>query len=364
MFEPTGAGEAPKRLEPAGHTNASNAEPGAPGPAFGAKRVSAVRDEFACPACSVAFAANVGDGASIRCPGCGSAFPVINRIAHFAPRLGNQSHTANTFGFAWKAFWNGSFDRRSVFGLKTSETKRYLLASLGVSESELKGRRLLDAGTGSGRVPMALRDTGCIVYAVDIHESLDVVKDAVASDEVRVYQADLLRLPFCDGYFDYVWSSGVIHHTPDPAQAFAALARKVTTGGRLFVSVYGATRHHYRLMRHLLPFAPRLPTRVTYLLAGLLALPLYAAFNATLLGVRGWRRLGQEGPYVILGFAIEDIEHKSYRSIVLNLFDQLHPKYQHEHTVDEVRHWFDSNGFGEVVATNTIGMVEMRGVKR
>ena len=68
------------------------------------------------------------------------------------------------------------------------------------------------------------------------------------------------NFPFKNGYFDVVWCSGVLHHTPDPKEAFQSIARKVKTGGRLFVSVYGKDLHHYRVFRHLLPFARRLPS--------------------------------------------------------------------------------------------------------
>lgn len=322
-------------------------------------------EELACPECGTSFTTRIGnDTTAISCPSCGRSYPVRNGIPHFAVQLREQAETASSFGFAWKRFWSGSFDRESVFGLRMDETKRYFLDSFGVEESALRGARVLDAGTGSGRIPMCLRDAGCEVYAVDIHESLDVVKQAIGRESVRFYQADLLKLPFPDGFFDYVWSSGVIHHTPDTAQAFASLARKVKPGGRMFISVYGKMRHHYRMMRHLLPFAPKLPVPVTLLLAATLALPLYAGFNGVLLGVRATVARRGPGPYRVLGFEIENVEPKSYRSILLNIFDQLHPKFQHEHSAEEVASWFERNGFRDIVPTNTVGMIEMRGTRR
>ena len=68
-------------------------------------------------------------------------------------------------------------------------------------------------------------------------------------------------------------------------------------------------------------------------------------------------------PYNVLGFAIHNIQPKSYSSIVLNVFDQLHPQYQREHSKEEMQAMYENNGFVDVVATKTVGMVEMRGVK-
>jgi SAM-dependent methyltransferase len=321
--------------------------------------------ELVCPECSAELTID-GSRGSVRrleCGGCKETYPVVDGVPQFARDLDEQAETARSFGFAWKAFWGGFFDKESVFGLKIAETVAYVLSSLGIREHDLKGARILDAGTGSGRIPMVLKDYGCLVYAVDIHDSLGVVSKAIGHASTRFYQADLLKLPFKDGWFDYVWSSGVIMATPDSARAFRSLASKVRPGGTLFVSVYSTALHHYRLFRRFLPFTPHLPPLANYLLAGLIAVPLYAVFNGILAGVRVARR-HTPPPYRVLGFDIEDISHKSYRSIVLNLFDQLHPKFQREHSPEEVRQWFESNDFETIVATNVVGMVEMRGVKR
>jgi SAM-dependent methyltransferase len=324
-----------------------------------------------CPSCqktltlvqeAAAQSATVTNG-HLSCAACRTTFSISNSVPRFCIDLQEQEKTARTFGFEWKAFWKGFFDKGDVFGLSFNDTAQYFLASVGLAASDLKDAKVLDAGTGSGRIPMILRDTGCKVYAVDIHDSLGLVAATMnGADRTYFFQADLMNLPFEDGFFDAAWSSGVIHHTPDPRKAFGAIARKVKPGGRFFVSVYGKDRHHYRLFRHFLPFAPRLPVSLIYLLAAVLALPLFLAFNGALFMVRALHK-NEKPPYRFLGFMIENIGYKSYGSIVLNLFDQLHPRYQSEHTVDEVQEWFKSNGFRETVVTESVGMVGIRGIK-
>jgi hypothetical protein len=153
-------------------------------------------------------------------------------------------------------------------------------------------------------------------------------------------------------------------HTPDAEGAFRSLAAKVKPGGRLFVSVYSNDLHHYRLIRRLLPFARYLPPTANYILSALLAIPLFVVFNTVLFLVRLLRG-NQQPPYAILGFKIENTDPKSYSSIVLNIYDQLHPRFQTEHSIDEVEGWFVSNGFEEVVATEAGGgMSAARGVRR
>ena len=305
---------------------------------------------------------SLGSRSELRCPACEHVYPIVDGVLHFSRNLNEQDASASSFGFAWTAFWRGRFGKDSVFGLKIAGTTAYFLNSLGIEEQHLKGSKILDAGTGSGRVPMSLRDHDCLVCAVDTHDGLGVVNKAIGTASIHVYQADLMELPFKNNLFDYVWSSGVIHHTPDSREAFKALASKVRPGGRLFISVYGKMLHPYRVFRRLLPFSSRLPLMLNYVLASVISVPLYAAFNGVLFCVRLTARR-QRPPYTVLGFSIENIDRKSYRAIVLNVFDQLHPVYQREHSAEEVEGWFQSNGFKDIVATNVVGMVEMRGVK-
>jgi SAM-dependent methyltransferase len=181
-------------------------------------------------------------------------------------------------------------------------------------------------------------------------------------ENVSFFQADLFHLPFKDEFADIAWSSGVIHHTPDPAKAFAAIARKVKRGGRVFLSVYSKDLHHYRLLRRLMPFARHLPVAATYFLATLVAIPVYLAFNTALFLVRRMYH-GQKPPYRFCGFTIENTRYQSYRGILLNIFDQIHPQYQSEHTIDEVRGWFLASGLSDITVVESIGMVGVRGIK-
>jgi len=114
----------------------------------------------------------------------------------------------------------------------------------GVDLNWFKGRVCLDAGCGGGRYLVALaRLDAKEVRGIDI--SGDAVK--VANERLRetnlrqakATKASVLDVPFSDNYFDYIVSSGVIHHTPDPYRGFQELTRVIKPGGKLFLSVYG-----------------------------------------------------------------------------------------------------------------------------
>ncbi|HXA78382.1 MAG TPA: class I SAM-dependent methyltransferase [Candidatus Acidoferrales bacterium] len=95
---------------------------------------------------------------------------------------------------------------------------------------------VLDIGCGAGRVlgVLARRAIRCV--------GLDRSRVSVGMIAQRYHRpgvvGDNLRLPFADGTADVVISDGVIHHTDDPAAAFAENCRILKTAGRMYLAVY------------------------------------------------------------------------------------------------------------------------------
>lgn len=103
---------------------------------------------------------------------------------------------------------------------------------------DVTGRRILDAGCGSGPLFAALRDRGAAVTGVDASAGLlELARRRLGADaDLRVLDlAD--PLPFPDGAFDDVIASLVLHYLEDWRPTLAELRRVLTPGGRLIVSV-------------------------------------------------------------------------------------------------------------------------------
>ncbi|MGH3256152.1 MAG: class I SAM-dependent methyltransferase [Streptosporangiaceae bacterium] len=103
---------------------------------------------------------------------------------------------------------------------------------------DVAGRRILDAGCGSGPLSAALLDQGAIVTGVDSSaKMLELARRRLGAD-ANLQVADLGRpLPFPDGAFDDVIASLVLHYLEDWGPALAELRRVLKPGGRLIVSV-------------------------------------------------------------------------------------------------------------------------------
>jgi SAM-dependent methyltransferase len=103
---------------------------------------------------------------------------------------------------------------------------------------DVTGRRILDAGCGSGPLFAALCDRGAIVTGFDNSTGmLELARRRLGTDaDLRV--ADLAGpLPFPDTAFDDVIASLVLHYLRDWGPTLTELRRLLRTGGRLIVAV-------------------------------------------------------------------------------------------------------------------------------
>jgi ubiquinone/menaquinone biosynthesis C-methylase UbiE len=98
-----------------------------------------------------------------------------------------------------------------------------------------KGSKILDIGCNDGTFIQLLKDKrGCDVYGVDIAKEL--VKQAKEKG-LNVQVADVEKLPFEDGTFDYVVCMDVLSHLPDIDLALQEIRRVLKPNGILLGSV-------------------------------------------------------------------------------------------------------------------------------
>jgi SAM-dependent methyltransferase len=273
-----------------------------------------------CPACRRQL--EVAPDA-FACEG-GHQYPVIAGV----PRFVTSEDYAASFGYEWETHARTQLD--SATGLDRSNDAFY--AKTGLTSADLADRQVLDVGVGAGRFAEVAMVAGARVVGIDITRAAEVAARNLGP-RALIAQADLFALPFADGFFDVVYSLGVLHHTPDTRAAVEAIARLVKPGGTLAVWVYHPSRGHVvsDLYRRI---TTRLPKPTVYRLTGAMS-TLYALHRVPILG----RVLQLMVP--ISGEADPTWRH-------LDTFDWYSPTYQWKHREVEVVGWFRDLGFDEI----------------
>ncbi len=106
---------------------------------------------------------------------------------------------------------------------------------------EGRGRRGLEIGVGLGADFVQWLRAGAHMTGVDLTaRAVEQTRERAALYGFRpdVSVADAEDLPFADASFDFVYSWGVLHHSPDTAKAVREVHRVLEPGGTARVMVY------------------------------------------------------------------------------------------------------------------------------
>jgi ubiquinone/menaquinone biosynthesis C-methylase UbiE len=107
-----------------------------------------------------------------------------------------------------------------------------------VELGDLRGRRVLDVGCGTGRLAEALvREARAKVWAIDSSDRMVAVARSTLPPDVGVRLGDAARLPFRDAWFDRVTMSLVLHLLDRP-KALSEARRVVPNDGRIVISTF------------------------------------------------------------------------------------------------------------------------------
>jgi SAM-dependent methyltransferase len=204
-------------------------------------------DLLACPFCGgdilLAYASKYEEkeiiDAVLTCKKCTREYKVVRGVPRFAD-LGkmekDKAETAENFGWQWTHF--------------TQEDPKYNDQFLGwlrpVTPDFFEGQVVLEGGCGKGRHTKLAAEWGAKdVVGIDLGDGVESAF-ALTRDlpNAHVVQCDIFKLPLKKA-FDYAFSVGVLHHTPDPKNAFISLASKVKSGGHISAWVYGAENNEW-----------------------------------------------------------------------------------------------------------------------
>lgn len=271
--------------------------------------------------------------------------PAADPVAALAER------TRASFGYEWTHFhrWqdSGEISFRDYF--QTADL------------AALRGGRVLDAGCGMGRHARQMASHARHVVGVDFSQAIaQAAINTRGAGRVDCVQADLLRLPFADATFDYVYSLGVLHHLGNTETAVRSLVATVKPGGRLRVYLYwkrhGATGALLRLVNAVRPVTTRLPFWLLRWLCWMLSVVLWLAV------ILPYRLLASAGIRGMANWPLFVYTRYPFRILYNDQFDRFSAPLEKRYDPEEVAALLESAGLRNVRVESCFGWIA-EGVK-
>ncbi len=306
-----------------------------------------------CPECRSSL---VTRDSNLECIGCGYSFPVIKSIPRFVP----ASNYAENFGLQWNLFRKTQLDSQS--GVPISRNRFFQFT--GWKPEELAGKRVLDVGCGAGRFAEIALECGAEVVAIDYSSAVEACWQNLKSHPLlSVLQADLYKLPFERGSFDFIYCLGVLQHTPDVHRAFSALPEYLKPDGKLAADFYPKLKRNLLWPKYWLrPFTKRMnPERLFKLVQRWTPLMLAASRVVGRVPIFG-RQLRYFVPVANYEGVYPLTDRQLREWAVLDTFDMFSPAHDHPQSVNTVTQWVREAGLRDYEVIRS-GFVVCRGVR-
>ncbi len=254
---------------------------------------------LACPECSSPLS-------DLRCARCGIRYEQPDGIPDL--RRPSDARTAKVRDFYTVAPFPGYPPGETIANIRSRLFSNEFVRLL--DQAIAPNARIVEIGCGTGQMSLCLAQADRVVIGADLtRPSLKLAADAAdrfGLERILFVETDLRRPGLREGAFDVVYSSGVLHHTPDPRSSFAAIARLLKPGGVMVLGLYHAIA--------------RLPHR----------------FRRVIARITGFKVIPWDP---VLRARMNEPERQQAW-----LRDQYQHPEEHLHTLGEVKRWFSENG--------------------
>jgi SAM-dependent methyltransferase len=157
--------------------------------------------------------------------------------------------------------WSERACRERVFVEENRVIPKTVLDELARFGWELRGKKILEVGSGQGATILELLERGADACGVEPGKEFATLarmrlKNA-GHDPLRIYEEPGESLPFSNDHFDYVISLQVLEHVPDPEPLLREIFRVLAPGAQCHLrcdNYLAFLEPHYRV-----PWLPLLP---------------------------------------------------------------------------------------------------------
>lgn len=259
--------------------------------------------------------------------------PLIEARGRLASHKEYDRRTRANFSEEWENHDLGG----KTWGMELDDRVQwFFLDPVRIPAEELRGKVMLDAGCGNGSQSVAYTKLGLEVVAIDLSSGLEhgyafrrIYAGAVAG-KVHFIQGDLQRPPLAPASVDLIHSAGVLHHTPDTRRTFRALRPLLRPGGTFYMWLYKYEPVVTPVVNTLRTMTTKIPSSAFARVAQFMSVPFQGfCAAANFLGVRTYPPTAR-------------------REAALALMDIFGAPYAHYHSLEEVKEWYDAEGFEEM----------------
>lgn len=282
------------------------------------------------------------ENGELTCQKCSKSYPIIDCVPRFVP----ADNYASNFGLQWNQFRQTQLDSHSGQPI----SRKRFLHSTGWSAEVLEGKMVLDIGCGAGRFAEIALSLGAIVVAVDYSTAVDACWQNLGDHpNLNVVQADLYALPFRPATFDYIYSLGVLQHTPDVKRSLQVLPSSLKPGGELVVDSYlKRWLNIFKPKYWLRPFTAGMsPNRIFSLVQRSVPTLLYISKIVNRIPMLG-RYICRLIPVANYQGIYPLTEQQLLEWAILDTFDWLSPHYDQPQTPDALKTGLETVGLEEV----------------
>jgi 2-polyprenyl-3-methyl-5-hydroxy-6-metoxy-1,4-benzoquinol methylase len=311
---------------------------------------------------------------SLFCPHCKNKYPIIEGVPVILDKkkLKDFAKTKKNWENWWKKV-RGQSDIE-LYDKLWVQAEKSLGAEPLYKREHFSGKTVLDAGCGTGRyIASDFSKYDCKeIIAVDIGAQVFEAKRHNNAKNTHFVQADLTNLPFKKEVFDVITSHGVLHHTPNPKQAFLGLSKHLKVGGMMAIYVYHKEWDYFKAHKKSLfldaayangvlvwlairKTVSRMPHFVIKAFAYLMAVK---STIANALEKRRFTRLIGKAVRFLPPFAYIGV---NFHERLVRNYDHYSATFNYFQSIDEVADWFREAGFNNLEITSV--PVSIRGIK-
>ncbi|MHB2025428.1 MAG: class I SAM-dependent methyltransferase [Elusimicrobiota bacterium] len=309
---------------------------------------------FRCPQCrNHLLHKDSAPAEALRCDACSVDYPIVSRV----PRFVSSDNYAASFGMQWAKHARTQIDKFN--GLNISRQRFFSTTGW---PANMTGQKILEAGSGAGRFTQIACETGAEVYSFDYSSAVETnAANNSGRLNLRLFQADIYRMPLPPESFDKIFCFGMLQHTPDPERAFKSLIPLLRPGGEIVVDVYRKSIPALISWKYLLrPLTKRIPKDALYAAVSFVVpilIPIAGALRKA--AGRAGARLVPIAEYSHLGIP----RNLNQDWAILDTFDMYAPEHDHPQSLATIKRWFCDAGLSNVQVRNGFNGVIGRGVK-